>query len=63
MRTNIDLEDRLVEQAMQLSQAKTKKEVVALALQNFVRTLQRQQLLALRGQVQWEGDLDQMRQP
>jgi Arc/MetJ family transcription regulator len=62
MRTSIVLEDQLVQQAMRLSKAETKKEVVALALENFVRSLQRQQLLALRGQVGWGGDLDQLRQ-
>ena len=62
MRTNIDLDDQLMQQALMLSQAKTKKEVVELALQSFVKNLQRQQLLALRGKVQWEGDLDAMRQ-
>ncbi len=62
MRTNIDIDDHLIEQALQLSKAKTKKEVVALALDSFVKSLQRQQLLALRGNVVWEGDLDAMRQ-
>lgn len=62
MRTNIDLDDKLVEQALQLSKAKTKKEVVSLALDNFVKMLQRQQLLSLRGKVAWDGDLDAMRQ-
>ncbi len=62
MRTNIDLNDQLIEQALQLSHAKTKKEVVGLALANFVQMLQRQQLLGLRGKVAWEGDLDLMRQ-
>lgn len=62
MRTNIELDDKLIDQALQLSKAKTKKEVVALALADFVKSLQRQQLLALRGKVNWEGDLDAMRQ-
>lgn len=62
MRTNIELDDKLIKQALQLSKAKTKKEVVALALTDFVRSLQRQQLLALRGKVNWEGDLDTLRQ-
>ena len=62
MRTNIDLNDQLVRQALELTQARTKKEVVELALQNLVSTLQRQQLLQLRGKVDWEGDLEAMRQ-
>ncbi|MEZ0486128.1 type II toxin-antitoxin system VapB family antitoxin [Fibrella aquatica] len=61
MRTNIDLDATLVEQALKLSNAKTKKEVVTLALDNFVKQLQRQQLLSLRGKVVWDGDIDAMR--
>ena len=62
MRTNIDLDAHLIEQALLLSKAKTKKEVVTMALDNFVKMLQRQQLLTLRGKVEWDGDLDSMRQ-
>lgn len=63
MRTNIVIDELLIERALQLSKAKTKKEVVTLALTNFVNMLERRQLLALRGQVDWEGDINQMRQP
>lgn len=62
MRTNIDLNDQLVRRALELTQVRTKKEVVELALQSLVNTLQRQQLLQLRGKVDWEGDLEAMRQ-
>ena len=62
MRTNIDLNDVLIEQALRLSNAKTKKEVVEQALEDFVRMLQRKQLLELRGKVSWDGDLEAMRQ-
>ena len=62
MRINIDIDDQLMQQALRLSQAKTKKEVVELALQSFVKNLQRQQLLTLHGKVIWEGDLEAMRQ-
>jgi Arc/MetJ family transcription regulator len=62
MRTNIDLDANLINQALQLSNAKTKKEVVTLALDSFVKHLQRQQLLTLRGKVDWEGDIEAMRQ-
>jgi hypothetical protein len=30
-------------------------------LMEFAKTLKRKQLLALRGKVAWEGDLDQLR--
>lgn len=61
MRTNIDLDDVLIQQALELSNIKTKKEVVEQALINYIATLKRKQLLSLKGKVVWEGNLKQMR--
>ena len=62
MRTNIEIDDALMAEALKLSGAKTKREVVEEGLRTLVR-LGRQgaALRALRGSVQWEGDLDAMR--
>lgn len=62
MRTNIVLNDQLVKEAMRLSNAHTKKEVIDLALQNFVAHLKRRNMKNLFGKVTWEGDLKKMRQ-
>lgn len=57
-RTNIELDDVLVEKAMRLTHARTKREVVDIALRRLVdkgslyRALRR-----LRGKVDWEGDI------
>ena len=61
MRMNIVLNDRLVKDAMRLSHSQTKKEVVDLALVNFVAFLKRQNMKTLFGKVKWEGDLVEMR--
>lgn len=61
MRTNIDINEKLMEEALRLSHVKTKKEVVAQALDTYVRLLKQRRLLELRGKVKWEGDLDEMR--
>lgn len=61
MRTNIELDDSLVKQALQISRLKTKRDVVHEALKQYVASLKRKQLLALRGSGTWEGDLEQMR--
>lgn len=61
MRTNIDINDELLQEAMELSHAKTKKEVVEQALDNYVKMLNRKQILEWPGKVHWEGDLEQMR--
>ncbi|MCB0562006.1 MAG: type II toxin-antitoxin system VapB family antitoxin [Lewinellaceae bacterium] len=61
MRTNIEIDDHLMEQALQLSQLNTKKEVVHQALDHYVKRLRRLKILSLQGQVKWEGDLTEMR--
>ncbi|MGF9692850.1 MULTISPECIES: type II toxin-antitoxin system VapB family antitoxin [unclassified Rhizobium] len=62
MRTNIDLDDSLIVEAMELGGLPTKKAAVDQALREFVRI--RRQLRAvdnLEG-IGWEGDLDAMRE-
>jgi Arc/MetJ family transcription regulator len=61
MRTHVDLDENLLDQVVQLGHFSTKKAAIQAALTEFVKTLKRQQLLSLRGQVQWQGNLDQLR--
>jgi Arc/MetJ family transcription regulator len=61
MRTHVDLDEALLDQVVQLGHFPTKKAAIQAALVEFVKTLKRRELLALRGQVPWEGDLDQLR--
>lgn len=62
MRTNIDIDEELLAKAMSASGKRTKKETVHEALELFVRLRQGQKAIrALRGKIQWEGDLDAMR--
>ena len=62
MRTNIDINDKLIRDTLEATGLKTKREVVELGLETLLR-LKRQEKLAkeLRGKVRWEGDLDDMR--
>jgi Arc/MetJ family transcription regulator len=60
MRTHIDLDEDLVAQVVAMGQFTTKKAAIHTALVEFAKTLKRRQLLALRGKVAWEGDLDQI---
>jgi len=62
MRTNIELDDDLVEQALKISKLKTKKDVVNEALKQYVASLKKKQLLSLREKDTWNGDLRQMRE-
>jgi Arc/MetJ family transcription regulator len=61
MRTNIDIDDDLLADVMERSEAKTKKEAVEMALQLFRRMLAQRDLLELRGKVKWDGNLDELR--
>jgi Arc/MetJ family transcription regulator len=58
MRTNIVLDDGLVEEAMILSGAKTKKELVSTALQEFVTTRKRLNLLDLDRKIDFSESYD-----
>lgn len=61
MRTNIVLDDELVKEAMALSGAKTKKELVTNALKEFVRTRKRRNLLELDGKIDFTENYDHKR--
>ncbi len=61
MRTTIDIDDKLMNDAMKRSGLKSKKETVNLALIEFIRLQKRQAMKNLQGKVKWIGDLDKMR--
>ena len=61
MRTNIDIDDALIAEAMVASGLTTKKAVVEEALRRLVHQKREEQTLALYGTVDWEGDLEQSR--
>ena len=62
MRTNIEIDDKLMAQAIKVTSLPTKRAVVEEGLRLLVRVRkQAQALKALRG-FGWEGDLDEMRQ-
>jgi Arc/MetJ family transcription regulator len=61
VRTNIEIDDELVERAMKVYQLSTKRAVVELALQRLVDSMTTDEKLAMEGSG-WEGDLNVMRQ-
>ena len=60
-RTNLVLDERLLEQATRLAGQKTYSRTVGLALEDFVRRMQARQILSLRGSGAWHGDLQAIR--
>lgn len=61
MRTNIEIDDQLMEDALRATGAKTKKEAVELGLRTLLELRAQEKARELRGQIIWEGDLDAMR--
>jgi Arc/MetJ family transcription regulator len=61
MRTNVDIDDELMAKALTATGLRTKKAVIHEALELLVRLRGQEKLRELRGAVQWEGDLDEMR--
>lgn len=61
LRTNIEIDDDLLAEAMHTSGAPTKKAVVETALRLLVQTHAQTSLRKLRGKITWQGDLEQSR--
>lgn len=61
MRTNIEIDDQLMSEALKASGAATKREVVELGLKTLVQLKRQQQVRKLRGQIRWQGDLETQR--
>ena len=61
LRTNIELDEKLVKEGLKLTRKKTKKELVNHALQELVSRLKRKKILEVEGKVKWSGKLSDLR--
>ena len=61
VRTNIEIDDKLMKDALKATGAKTKREAVELGLKTLVRLRLQEKARELRGKITWEGDLNAMR--
>jgi Arc/MetJ family transcription regulator len=61
MRTNIEIDEKLMTAALRASGARTKREAVELGLRTLVRLSLQSQIRRYRGRLLWEGDLDALR--
>lgn len=61
MRTNIVIDEKLMAQALKTTGAKTMREAVELGLKALVKVGRQGQIRRLRGQVNWQGNLEAMR--
>ena len=61
MRTTLDLPKDLIERAMSITKARTKTEVITIALENIVKQEKINKLIAFHGKVLLDIDLDALR--
>jgi Arc/MetJ family transcription regulator len=61
MRTNVVIDDRLIEKGKRYTGIHTKRELVDFALRELIKREERKRILGLKGKLRWEGDLEEMR--
>ena len=61
MRTNIVIDDDLMDEALRATGLRTKREAVELGLKTLLRLSKQQDVRRFRGKLAWTGDLDAMR--
>jgi Arc/MetJ family transcription regulator len=61
MRTNIEIDDRLMRRAMRTSKARTKRATVEEGLRLLIQTREQTSIRRLRGKIRWEGNLETSR--
>jgi Arc/MetJ family transcription regulator len=61
MRTNIEIDNRLMRQAMRTTRSRTKRATVEAGLRLLIQTRAQVSIRRLRGKVRWDGDLSKSR--
>ena len=61
MRTNIVIDDKLMQDTLRATGLRTKREAVELGLRTLLRLRQQERIKRFRGKLHWQGDLDAMR--
>jgi Arc/MetJ family transcription regulator len=61
VRTNIVIDDKLMQDALRATGARTKREVVELGLRSLVQLKSQEAIRRYRGKLRWSGDLNRMR--
>ena len=61
MRTNIEIDDKLMAEAMRSARTRTKRETVEEGLRMLIRLKRQEGIRRFRGKVRWEGNLEESR--
>jgi len=61
MRTNIEIDDKLMNDTLKVTGLKTKREAVELALKTLLKLERQTDFRKLKGKIDWQGGLEDMR--
>lgn len=61
MRTNIVIDDELMDRVLKLTGIRTKREAVEMGLKTLLKLKQQESIREFRSRLDWTGDLDDMR--
>jgi Arc/MetJ family transcription regulator len=61
VRTNIEIDDELMDTALRVTGLSTKRAAVEEGLKLLIRLKQQEEVLSLAGRVRWSGDLEESR--
>ena len=61
MRTNVVIDDRLMKKALKVSGYRTKRAAIEAGLRLLSQKSSQKRLVQLKGQIRWEGNLEEMR--
>ncbi|NQT93083.1 MAG: type II toxin-antitoxin system VapB family antitoxin [Lentisphaerae bacterium] len=61
MRTNVVIDDLLMSRALRSSGCRTKRSAIESGLRLLVQVNSQKKIRSLKGKINWEGDLDEMR--
>ena len=62
MRTTLDIPEKLIKEAMELTGAKTKSQLIKEALEDQIARIKRKRLITLKGTIDLDMDLDKLRE-
>jgi Arc/MetJ family transcription regulator len=62
MRANLVIDDKLMDEALRVTGLKTRREAVELGLRTLLRLRRQEEIRRFRGKLNWQGNLDAMRQ-
>jgi len=61
MRTTVDIPEELIAEAMALTNSKTKNQLIKEVLEAYIKRIKRKRLIALKGTLDFDIDLDTLR--